>query len=313
MPAPRRGYKSLTLQQLRCLAETARLGNFMAAAAALDLSHPTVWKQVHALERSFGVQLVETHARGCYLTAAGRLLVEMSGPPVESIATLHEQFEAALGEMGTHLTIAVGQRTLLEDLAPCVLKFRARYPKTRFTFRQESDRAIAEVVEVRRADFGFTPSPLTDEQRHALQAEPCYKLEVHLIAPKDHPLARRRTLHPRDLRPYPIVNTPDEVPSSLTLDVLNEHGAYHDKDRVVQTGYVAAVRQFVQLGLGIGLVPASRLSPPHPDLHERSMSRHFGHLLISVVRRRGAFMPAMGEAFIRLVRQELGSKSPHTD
>jgi molybdate transport repressor ModE-like protein len=309
MPTRSRGYKALTLQELQCLSETARLGSLMAAAASLNLSHPTVWKQVHALERLFGVQLVETHARGCYLTAAGKLLVEMIGPAMDSIATLQERFNAALQDAGVHLTIAVGQRTLLEDLTPCVLKFRTQFPKTSFTFLQRADQGVAEVVEARRADFGFTPFPLTVEQQQVLLAEPCYTLEVQLITPKDHPLARRRNLHPRDLRPYPIVNTQDEVPTPQTLQVLNEHRAYHEKERIVQTGLVVAVRRFVELGLGIGLVPASRLSPRHPELHERSMSRHFGHLLVSVVRRRGAFMPALGEEFIRLVRHELRPQS----
>jgi molybdate transport repressor ModE-like protein len=305
MPTSSRGYKAVTLQAFRCLSETARLGSLMAAAASLNLSHPTVWKQVHALERVLGVQLVETHARGCYLTAAGQLLIEMVGPAMESIATLQERFPAALREAGVHFTIAVGQRTLLEDLTPCVLKFRAKFPKTRFTFLQLADRLVAEAVETRRADFGFSPSPLTTEQQQTLQAEPCYKLEVHLITPKDHPLARRRTLHPRDLRPYPIINTPDEVPSAQTLSVLNENRALAEQEPIVQTGYVVAVRQFVQLGFGIGLVPASRLAPCHADLHARSMSRHFGHLLVSSIRRRGAFLPALGDDFIRLVAHEL--------
>jgi DNA-binding transcriptional LysR family regulator len=277
----------------------------MAAARALSLSHPTVWKQVHALERVFGVQLVETHARGCYPTAAGQLLIEMIGPALESIATLRERFHAALSDAGVHLTIAVGQRTLLEDLTPCVVKFREEYPKTRFTFLQRADQEVAEAVEARRVDFGFSPSPLTDEQRRVLVAEPCYPLEVHLITPRDHPLARRRRLHPRDLRPYPIINTPEETPTPQARTLLNKHHPSHARDAIVQAGYVLTVRRLVELGFGIGLVPASPLSPSHPALHERSMSRHFGHLLISAIRRRGAFMPPLADAFIRQVGQEL--------
>ena len=98
---------------------------------------------------------------------------------------------AALRDAGGHLTIAVGQRTLLEDLTPCVVKFREEFPKTRFTFLQRADRDVAEAVEARQVDFGFTPAPLTEEQRRVLVAEPCYPLEIRLIAPRDHPLARR--------------------------------------------------------------------------------------------------------------------------
>jgi DNA-binding transcriptional LysR family regulator len=61
-------YKDLTLHQLRSFCETARRGSLTAAATALGLAHPTVWKQVHALEMAFGVALVEPHVRGCTLS-----------------------------------------------------------------------------------------------------------------------------------------------------------------------------------------------------------------------------------------------------
>src|SRR5260370_1122989 len=119
MPRGNRSYKELTLQQLRSLCETARQGSFVAAAKALDLSQPTVWKQVHALERKFGTKLVDPHGRGCALTAAGRLLVEMIGPAVESMATIHERFRAAWADEGEQLTVAVTPRMLLDEMASC--------------------------------------------------------------------------------------------------------------------------------------------------------------------------------------------------
>src|SRR5262245_41075389 len=75
MASPRRAgaYKEITLQQLRSFCETARLGSFKAAASSLGLAHPTIWQQVHALERELDAQLVEPHGRGCRLTEEGRL------------------------------------------------------------------------------------------------------------------------------------------------------------------------------------------------------------------------------------------------
>ena len=55
----RHPYKEVRLQQLRSFCETARLGSLAAAAQALGLAEPTVWEQVHALERQFAAKLVE--------------------------------------------------------------------------------------------------------------------------------------------------------------------------------------------------------------------------------------------------------------
>src|SRR5438093_11386242 len=91
----RRAYKEVRLQQLRSFCETARLGSLKAAAEALGLAQPTVWEQVHALEREFGQKLVEPHGRGCQLTEAGRVLVGLAAPLVAGIDALKRNFASA--------------------------------------------------------------------------------------------------------------------------------------------------------------------------------------------------------------------------
>jgi DNA-binding transcriptional LysR family regulator len=301
-------YKRSRLQQLQCLCETARLGSFLGAAAALDVSNPTVWKQVHALEREFGAQLVEPHGRGCHLTAAGRLLVELAGAAVESIETLRDRFQTALRDAGSDLTIAVTPQVLQVVLAPCLVQFHRRYPKVQFRFQEMSGKEIALAVEDRRADFAFSSDQLTEEQQRVLVAEPCCTLEIRLVAPKHHPLAKRRVVTPRDLLRYPIVNTPGNYYYNTYLEpVLREEYASAVAEHIVQAGFASSIRCLVELGFGIGLVPALPTTPPDERLHERSMSRYFSNMLVYLVRRRGAFTPPAGEAFIALVRDTLAS------
>jgi DNA-binding transcriptional LysR family regulator len=308
MPESRnRVYKELTLHQLRSFCETARRGSFAAAAEALEVRHPTVLQQVHALERDFGVKLVEPHERGCRLTEAGRLLVEIAGPAVESIVSLREQFRAALAGIGYDLTIAMTPRIVLEDLAPLVAEFRERSPDTRFTFLEMDDGEVAYAIAARRADFGFTPATLTDDLQLVLAAETGYFVEIRLVAPADHPLARRRTILPRDLAEYPFVNAPGTFSGpgvQVTLDRLDVPTSVRHQARAV---FASSIRRLVQLGFGIALLPAAASMPAQPGFLERSMSKHFGHVPIRLVRRRGGVLPAAAEEFIRFVREMLGS------
>jgi DNA-binding transcriptional LysR family regulator len=309
MPRGSRGYKELTLQQLRSLCETARRGSFVAAAA-LDISQPTVWKQVHALEREFGVQLVEPHGRGCAMTSAGRRLVELVSPAVEAITSARERFRALLANEGDELSVALTPRMLLEEMGACLGRFHTRSPKTRFTFLELDDELVADAVLERRTDFGLTPMPLTEEQRKMLLVEPLYALEVRLITPKDHPLARRRTVHLRDLRPFPFVHGPAVCSNESTRAVLEWYGADQGTKYLVHTRFASSIRWFVRMGFGIGLVPAIPSAPHDPDLHERSMSRYIGDIGVHLVRRRGAYTPPAGEDFIQFLRQELGTQEP---
>ena len=99
-----RAYKEITFQQLRSFCETARLWSFTAASQFLDVAHPTVWKQVHALERELGAKLLEPFGRGCRLTSAGELLAELAQPAVASIGSLKRTFQEQLEVAETRLT-----------------------------------------------------------------------------------------------------------------------------------------------------------------------------------------------------------------
>lgn len=52
----------------------------------MSSSGPAVWEQVHALEREFGVALIEPHGRGCRLTDLCRFLAERADPNLRSSA-----------------------------------------------------------------------------------------------------------------------------------------------------------------------------------------------------------------------------------
>src|SRR5262245_42213342 len=114
------------------------------------------------------------------------------------------------------------------------------------------DGEVAPTVEARVADFGFTPSLLTREQQRLLVAEPSYILEVRLVARQAHPLARRRRVTFRDLRPYPLVNEPTALPSLHVRSVLAQHHACLENEHLLQACFATSIRHFVALGFGIG-------------------------------------------------------------
>lgn len=62
--------------QVRAFLATVRLGSLSAAARHLDLTQPTLGRQVAGLERDLGVTLFERIGRSLVLTEAGRSLAE---------------------------------------------------------------------------------------------------------------------------------------------------------------------------------------------------------------------------------------------
>ena len=66
---------------------------------------------------------------------------------------------------------------------------------------------VAVAVASELADIGLAASGAADDDTWLLY-EPCYELDMMLIAPPDHPLARKRRVGIADLADYALVNSP---------------------------------------------------------------------------------------------------------
>jgi DNA-binding transcriptional LysR family regulator len=305
-------YKEITLQQLHSFCETILRGSFTAAAAALDLAHPTVWKQVHGLEHRLGVKLVEPHGRGCRPTEAGRLLARLVSPLVTGIGSLECLFERSRAEASARVVVAALTRVLVEDLPECVVEFERLWPQVRVNLRQVTVEDVTAAVASGRADLGLTSSCLPDPDDPRLAFEPCYELEIVLVTPPDHPLARRRRLQAGDLCAYPLVNALDSAENLVIRAALEELRALRIPTSHVEAWDDAVICRYVQLGFGIGLLNRVRGQPPRTNLHVRSMSHVFGRSTVYVVWKKGNLCSGPAHEFAQAVKARLGRPAADT-
>jgi DNA-binding transcriptional LysR family regulator len=310
--AKTRAYKETTAQQLRSFFETARLGSFTAAAIHLGLANPTVWQQVRALERDLGEPLFEPQGRNCRLTEAGQTLAELAGPLVSGITSLKRRFHEARAR-GARLVVATTPRILAEDLPECVQGFQRRHPDVRLHLKELADEQVHAAVEAGKADLGIIlnrganlEAPWTVSRW--LEFEPLYELDIVLITPRNHPLARRRQVRPKDLLSYPLVNTLQSLPTATVVAVLDKIGMPEVQQPLVETNFTASIRRYVELGFGIGLVAVLANRQQARILHERDMSRYFGRATVYQVRRQGSFPTPAAIAFTAILKERFGRR-----
>lgn len=305
---PQHTYKEIRFQQLRGFCETARAGSMAAAAEALGLAQPTVWEQVHALERELGTRLVEPHGRGCRLTDDGRLLIELIAPLVAGVDGLGRHFTEARSKRDVWLTIASTQRVFVEELSDAIVPFREHHPHVHLRFQEVQNDEIIPAVAAGQADLGVTNRKQTDPPNPWVVVEPGYELDLLLVTPKRHPLARRRHIKPQDLKPYPLLNAPEGGYTHVSVwDALDRLGVLV-QPRPIEAHYSAVFRRYVELGFGIALVPGLADRPTSPTLHERPMSRFFGKSLMNLVWRKGALSQRPLAEFVSTIRSVLAPR-----
>lgn len=291
MPRPaaqNRPYKELTLQQLRSFAETARLGSMAAAAHALRLTHPTIREQVLALEREFGLKLVTPHGRGCRLTAEGRLLAELVTPVTAAAASLKTRFDELRAQAKVRLVVAGPPRIIQEDLPDAVTSALRALPRLSLEFLEVRDDQVVEAVASGKADLGLTTQAVPAEPPIGVSFESAYELETLLLAPKNHPLARRRSVTPAELRKYPLLTSRYTLSDQPELAaILDRHQAFDGPTARVEPFLAGTVRRYVEQNLGIAVVYGPRPAGRKSAVHERLMSRYFGRGLVRFVFRNG--------------------------
>jgi DNA-binding transcriptional LysR family regulator len=108
---------------------TAQQGSFSAAAKALELTQPTVGRQVSALEKELNVALFERIGKKLHLTKAGQELLKRLAPMNEAAI---QASITALGHSEViegRVTIAASQIDALYRLPAIIAQLRQQAPK----------------------------------------------------------------------------------------------------------------------------------------------------------------------------------------
>ncbi len=143
----------------------------------------------------------------------------------------------------------------------------------------------------------------------SLVFEPCYLLDSVLVTPKDHPLARRRRVHPNDLRLYPFVNAPTAIGDPAVTGKLEDLGVFRTEPRRIEAYFAAAIRRYVATRLRDWISwatsdpAAGQGSSRAGDDPRIRVDPHF------LVRRKTALIPHGAGPFIDTVKSVMGRKA----
>jgi DNA-binding transcriptional LysR family regulator len=177
---------TFSLAQLGSFAALARERNYSRVAEAAGLTQPAVAHQIRALERDFGVRLVEPGGRRVELTEAGTFLAERATLVLDAAAALERDVrdyaDAAAGRLYLGATLTIGSTLLPDALA----RFASAHPAVAVEVEIANTAAIAAMLRSGTLSAALIEGFVDDP---ALTVEPFYDDELVLIAPPRHPLA----------------------------------------------------------------------------------------------------------------------------
>lgn len=303
--ASRRYFKELRFQQYRSLCALARHQSFVGAAAQLSLSVPAVWQQVRALEQDLDTPLVRRQGRGVRLTDDALLLLELVSPLVAGFDSIPARFADRQEKAVRRLVVATTASLLAYDLKRPVREFRRTDPQVHLALIDRPPTEVASLVENGQADLGITSHAQEEPRSTLLEYDPLCNWPYLLICPRQHPLARQRTIRLSDLARYPLVLSQGSRLRSRLDRLFLQHGLLDKLNVVLETTNGYLVPEYVALGLGIAVTTRNCLAPVRRRVHARSVVHLFGDISVVVVRKKGAYEVPHAARFRTIVRRAL--------
>src|ERR1700734_1957744 len=240
-------------------------GSVVAAADALGFTPSAVSQQVKRLEKQTGVPLLERVGRGVMLPRHGGHLVEQGTRLLSDLEELQSGLHEQAGTVAGHVRLAAFSTAMRGLVAPALPPVLAAHPGLRVSLTEREPWDTVDLVATGQTDLGVAHSwgdvPLT-VPAHVASTTIARDL-ADVIVRRDHPLAARPVVTPRDLAGEDWIGTPDGTICRQWL--LRMHDGTGALPRIAHVSmefdsHLALVRA----GLGIALIPRLGRGPPGP-------------------------------------------------
>src|SRR5690348_693941 len=189
------------LDQLHSFATLAALGSFSAAARRLNLTQPAVSLQIRALERRFGVRLIERSGKRARPTMAGEELLKR-------IKFIDAAVNGAMAAMAPfkddkvgRVVIGTGATACIYLLPPILQSLRKRFPSLQILVHTGNTADVVRLMEDNVIDVGLVTGPIYGR---VFTTTPAFDDEQVAVFPK-RDFAVPKVATPESLAALPLV------------------------------------------------------------------------------------------------------------
>lgn len=246
----------MQISSLRIFLDLAETASFSRVAAMHDITQSAVSQQVRAMEKRFGVVLIERGRRSFALTAEGRVLLAAAKKIVQQFESLSDQFGEMRNVVAGDLGLAAVHSIGLHELPPFLRLFQSRYPDVRLETEYLRSSQVYDRVLDRAVDFGLVAFPT---KRRGLTMETISTDRLVLICAPSHRFAKRRKVLPDDLVDEPFISFDPDLPTRKAIDrILKRHGV--SIDPAFEFDNIETVKRVVEIENGISIVPEASVA-----------------------------------------------------
>ncbi len=192
----------MNLDNLKSFYYTAKFNNFTKAALYLEITQPSVTRQVQDLQEKTGLVLINKTGKSFILTDAGNMLYSMAETIFEIESRIEENINDYKRQKKGNIvinTINSFSSYYLPDFMP---KFIEKYPDIKVSVYAMPDENVVNTTSRFDNDFGIVSHKVKNPQ---IISRELFNEKFVLIASPTQPLAKKERVEPSQLNNLPMI------------------------------------------------------------------------------------------------------------
>ena len=246
----------MDLRVLRYFLMVAREQSFTKAARQLNITQPTLSRQLAALEEELGVRLFDRGGHSITLTNEGLLLKRRALEIVDLEDRIVSEFKGGNASVEGMITIGCGEFMAVELLAGICKSYKEKYPLVRFTIHTGTADAIFDMMNKGLVDVGLFLEPVDTQGLDYIRIQGSDHWVVTMRA--DDPLAAKEAITREDLLKLPLI-LPERA--NIRSELANWFGKDFDRLNIAfvsNLGTNAGIMAMHGLGYPVSVEGAAR-------------------------------------------------------
>ena len=246
----------MDLRVLRYFLMVAREQSFTKAARQLNITQPTLSRQLAALEEELGVRLFDRGGHSITLTNEGLLLKRRALEIVDLEDRIVSEFKGGNASVEGMITIGCGEFMAVELLAGICKSYKEKYPLVRFTIHTGTADTISDMMNKGLVDIGLFLEPVDTQGLDYIRIQGSDHWVVTMRA--DDPLAAKEAITREDLLKLPLI-LPERV--NIRSELANWFGKDFDRLNIAfvsNLGTNAGIMAMHGLGYPVSVEGAAR-------------------------------------------------------
>ena len=244
------------LTDLRLFIAIAEAKNLTRGAERVHLAPSSASHRMRLLEASIGTALLLREPRGVALTRAGEALLRHARQVFAQLEQMHADLTPYAKGVRGHVSLWANTHATHTFLPDSLSTFLKRHPQVTITLEEHTSPEVVMAVARGEVDVGVVADLVEGAE---VELIPYRADRLVLIAPTDHPLARRASAGFAQVLDYPFVML--HSGSAIHTFTMNAAAALGRHLEVrIQVRSFEAVCRMVSAGVGLGMVPLSAVT-----------------------------------------------------